>query len=102
MAILKALSSTGSCSWQGEEFQIKDGLVEVPDDAVPEFLAHGFTYNVDEQPDPATQPTTPLSQWRNDDLKAKAAEIGLDVTGMDRPQLIKAVCEAVKAQQVGQ
>ena len=100
MTILKALSHSGSCSWQGEEFPIVDGLVEVPDDAVPEFLSHGFTYNLDEQP---AAPTTPLSQWKNDDLKAKALEIGLVLAAdIKRPELIQAVSEALKAQQVGQ
>ena len=42
MVILKAPSESGSCSYDGTEYKIVDGFVEVPPEAVVALKDHGF------------------------------------------------------------
>ena len=75
------------------------GIIDAPEAAAEAFAAHGLL------PLPYVEPQTngdetaakPVSQWSNDALKAKAAELGLNVEGLKRPELIQAVSDALKA-----
>lgn len=43
MAILNAPKGAKSCSWNGQEFEVEDGLVVVPNEAVLDLIPHGYT-----------------------------------------------------------
>ena len=78
-------------SIKGTQINLEDdGTFDVPDDLVPDALAIGCASA------PAPKAGKPVPQWTNDDLKAKALELGLNVDGLDRPGLIQAVTAALK------
>lgn len=39
---LKSEVQSGTVGWQGQEYAVKQGLVEVPDEAAPDLLSHGL------------------------------------------------------------
>jgi hypothetical protein len=43
MVRLKAPKGTGSCSYEGVEYEVKDGFVDVPAEAAGDLAKHGFT-----------------------------------------------------------
>lgn len=43
MAVLNAPKGATSCSWGGNEYEVVEGLVEVPAEAVHDLQAHGYT-----------------------------------------------------------
>ena len=65
---------------------------------MPLALGYGASVVEDavEAPAPALKP---IPQWSNDDLKAKALELGLEVEGLARPALIQAVTGALKGKE---
>lgn len=84
-----------SVSWNGKTFEADDrGVFEVPEEAVGDLQCHGLTVYV--EPKPQVPQIRPVPQWSNDDLKTKAAELGLEVEGLDRPTLIQAVTTALR------
>jgi len=93
MAKLYTKDGHTAISWQGQQFEADaNGVFEVPDDAAPELAAFGLI------PGEPETVTVPVSQWKNDVLLAKAAELGLELAAdIKRPDLIKAVSEALKA-----
>lgn len=54
MVTLHAPGSLSSCSFDGVEYKIADGLVNVPEAAVASLLAHGFTLG-----EPTAAPLSP-------------------------------------------
>jgi len=58
MAWLKAPEGHGSFVWGGDgiQRQIVDGLVEVPDQAVPELLQTGYVIAAPPEPEPQPEP----------------------------------------------
>ena len=76
----------------------EDGTFDVPEHLVEHAKKHGAKA----APAPAEKPKAPASkpvpQWSNDDLRAKAAEMKLQVEGLDRPALIQAVTAAMKSE----
>ena len=98
MAKMYSNSNHTTVSWQGETFEAVNGQFEVPEDAVTDLMAHGLIPG--ELPPPVTQSaapqTRPVAQWSNDNLLAKAAELGLNLEAdIQRPALIQAVAAAI-------
>ena len=80
-------SDATSVSWGGKTYSIDEhGAFDVPDEAVPDLLAHGLTPTAPAAPDP-DEITVPVSQWKNEALIAKAAELGLELAAdIKRPR----------------
>ena len=74
--------------------QEEDGTFDVPEHLVPLAAAYGATVVP-----VAVLPSKPVPQWTNDDLKAKALELGLTIEGLDRPALSQAVTGALKGKE---
>ncbi len=87
-----------SASHEGETFEADEhGIIDAPAGAAEAFAAFGLLPW--KEPKAASQVNPrPVPQWSNDDLKAKATELNLDVEGLDRPALIQAVTTALKGQ----
>lgn len=43
MVKLKAPEGSTGCSHNGNEYEVVDGIVEVPEEAVADLLPHGYT-----------------------------------------------------------
>ena len=102
MAKMYSNSNHTSVSWNGEVFEAENGTFEVPDEALSDLMAHGLIPG--EQPAPISQEPTvkarPNAQWSNDALLAKADELELGLpTDIQRPALITAVADALKAKE---
>jgi hypothetical protein len=97
MAKMHSESGHTSVSWGGEVFDADEhGEFDVPDEAIPDLVPHGLILSVEQ---PIVPPSVrPVPQWSNEALKAKAAELELDVEDLDRPALIQAVTAALKSQ----
>jgi hypothetical protein len=87
--------TTTSISWNGQQADIdENGVFELPVEAAADLATFGI---VPGDPEPA-EVTVPVSQWKNVDLLAKAVELGLELPpDIKRPDLIKAVTEAINA-----
>lgn len=78
----------------GQQFdREEDGTFDIPEELVPHAKKHGA--KVAPTPPAPLWPDKPVPQWGNDVLRAKAAELKLDVDGLDRPALIQAVSAAM-------
>jgi hypothetical protein len=85
-----------SLSWQGEAFEPdENGVFDISEAAAADLAAFGIIAGDPALPEPA-EVAVPISQWKNDALLAKAAELGLQLPpDIKRPDLIKAVAAAV-------
>ena len=85
-----------SIGWNGEAYDPdENGVFDIPEEAAPTLADFGI---IPGEPAPAepTIVTVPVSQWKNVDLLAKAAELGLELApDIKRPDLIKAVTAAM-------
>ena len=72
-------------------------MFDLPEAAAVDLAAFGIVAGDPAPAEPADVPV-PVSQWKNVDLLAKAAELGLELPpDIKRPDLIKAVTAAVTA-----
>jgi len=87
-----------SVSWGGEVFKADaEGAFDVPDEAVPDLQLHGLALTDDQDDDDSQLKEKPISQWKKEDLLAKAEELGLDLPeDIKKPELIQAVAAAIK------
>jgi len=96
----KIYSTTGqtSLSWRGQGYTAdENGVFDVPEEALPDLAPFGL---IPGEPTPATSTGAPNgnpSQWTTEALQAEALRLGVDAT-LPRPDLIKAVAQAIKAQ----
>jgi hypothetical protein len=58
MAKLKAPEDVCSFSFEGKEYEVKRGSIDVPDEAIPVALFHGFTVPVAKTKDSAVEAET--------------------------------------------
>jgi len=89
-----------SLSHDGETYTADErGVIEAPASAAEAFAAFGVLPWTDPGHQ-APQAPKPISQWSNDDLKAKAVELGLELPeDIKRAELIQAVTGAIKGQE---
>lgn len=92
-----------SLSWAGEPYEADaDGVFDLPAEALADLQPFGLEA-IPEPPeagDPADEPAGPISRWPSEALKVKAAELGLQLPeDIKRQDLVKAVSEAMKAQE---
>lgn len=89
MIKLKAPAGATSASYNGEEYQVADGFVDVPDNAADALASHGFSIPTDDDlasessEDPATMGRRELFAF----LKGKGVAAGATVTTEDLRKL---------------
>jgi hypothetical protein len=91
-------NTASGISWGGQQFEPDaNGVFDVPEAAAADLAAFGIVPG-DPAPAEPAEVTVPISQWKNVDLLAKAAELGLQLDpAIKRPDLIQAVAAALKA-----
>ena len=87
-----------SIGWNGESFEPDaNGVFDLPDEALRDVTSFGIVAG-DPAPAEPAEVLVPISQWKNVDLLAKAAELGIELPpDIKRPDLIKAVTTAINA-----
>lgn len=81
MVKLHAPASHTSCSFDGDEYKVEDGLVNVPQKAVAHLISHGFSTTKPELV--AKLPVPIISLDEHETLKTEVAVQALDLKEKD-------------------
>lgn len=82
-------------SWNGEVFEVKDGEIKVPNEAIEDLKGHGFSLLGPDSDEPPKDPPPPPPS--REELINKAKELGLEFPGnISNIKLMEMIEESTK------